>query len=136
MIITQLLYKIEVEVDENGKKVFKGWKAPGEPWVRYIGMPTVVDANSNEKYPEYIDYYQGLDGNLWKVSDLEGNGETTYAPYSCFNQYMFDKKEIIDYPVAPGAPKVQITDYYAWYGLYLSTAEVNLYLAEFKLLAQ
>ena len=128
--------KIEVEVDENGKKVFKGWKAPGEPWVRYIGMPTVVDANSNEKYPEYIDYYQGLDGNLWKVSDLEGNGETTYAPYSCFNQYMFDKKEIIDYPVAPGAPKVQITDYYAWYGLYLSTAEVNLYLAEFKLLAQ
>ena len=127
--------KIEVE-EVNGKKVFKGWKAPGEPWVRYVGMPTVVDASLNELYPEYIDYYQGLDGNLWKVSDLEGNGETTYVPYARLNQYMFDKKEIISFPVAPGAPKVQITDYYAWYGLYLSTAEVNLYLAEFKLLAQ
>lgn len=127
--------KIEVE-EVDGKKVFKGWKAPGEPWVRYIGLPTVVDANSNETYPEYVDYYQGLDGNLWKVSDLEGNGETTYIPYARLNQYMFDKKEIISFPVAPGAPKVQITDYYAWYGLYLSTAEVNLYLAEFKLLAQ
>jgi len=127
--------KIEVE-EVDGKKVFKGWKAPGEPWVRYVGMPTVVDASLNELYPEYVDYYQGLDGNLWKVSDLEGKGETTYVPYARLNQYMFDKKEIISFPVAPGAPKVQITDYYAWYGLYLSTAEVNLYLAEFKLLAQ
>lgn len=127
--------KIEVE-EVDGKKVFKGWKAPGEPWVRYIGMPTVVDASLNEIYPEYVDYYQGLDGNLWKVSDKDGNGETTYVPYARLNQYMFDKKEIINFPVAPGAPKVQITDYYAWYGLYLSTAEVNLYLAEFKLLAQ
>lgn len=127
--------KIEVE-EVDGKKVFKGWKAPGEPWVRYVGMPTVVDASLNEMYPEYVDYYQGLDGNLWKVSDLEGKGETTYVPYARLNQYMFDKKEIINFPVAPGAPKVQITDYYAWYGLYLSTAEVNLYLAEFKLLAQ
>lgn len=127
--------KIEVE-EVEGKKVFKGWKAPGEPWVRYIGMPTEVDASLNTVYPEYIDYYQGLDGNLWKVSDKEGNGETTYVPYARLNQYMFDKKEIISYPVAPGAPKVQITDLYAWYGLYLSTAEVNLYLAEFKLLAQ
>lgn len=127
--------KIEVE-KVDGKKVFKGWKAPGEPWVRYVGMPTVVDASLNELYPEYVDYYQGLDGNLWKVSDLEGKGETTYVPYARLNQYMFDKKEIISFPVAPGAPKVQITDYYAWYGLYLSTAEVNLYLAEFKLLAQ
>ncbi len=127
--------KIEVE-EVDGKKVFKGWKAPGEPWVRYVGMPTVVDASLNEMYPEYVDYYQGLDGNLWKVSDLEGKGETTYVPYARLNQYMFDKKEIINFPVAPGAPKVQITDYYAWYGLYFSTAEVNLYLAEFKLLAQ
>lgn len=127
--------KIEVE-EVEGKKVFKGWKAPGEPWVRYVGMPTVVDASLKELYPEYTDYYKGLDGNLWKVSDKDGNGETEYVPYARLNQYMFDKKEIISYPVAPGAPKVQITDLYAWYGLYLSTAEVNLYLAEFKLLAQ
>ena len=124
------------DANGNPKKIFAGWNAPGEPWVRYIGMPTEVDASLNTVYPEYIDYYQGLDGNLWKVSDKDGNGETTYVPYARLNQYMFDKKEIISYPVAPGAPKVQITDLNAWYGLYLSTAEVNLYLAEFKLLAQ
>lgn len=124
--------KIEVE-EVEGKKVFKGWKAPGEPWVRYVGMPTVVDASLKA---EYTDYYKGDDDNLWKVSDKDGKGETEYVPYARLNQYMFDKKEIISYPVAPGAPKVQITDLYAWYGLYLSTAEVNLYLAEFKLLAQ
>lgn len=121
--------------DEGGKKVFKGWKAPGEPWVRYYGLPTEVDAGLVDQHPEYADYFDKA-GKLWKVSDKDGKSETTYYPYSSLNQYMFDKKEIIDYPVAPGAPKVQITDLYAWYGLYLSTAEVNLYLAEFKLLSK
>ena len=73
---------------------------------------------------------------MWKVSDKDNNGETSYYPYSPLNQYMLDKKVIIEYPTAPAAPKVQITDLYAWYGLYLSTAEVNLYLAEFKELSQ
>ncbi len=121
----------------DGKKVFKGWKAPGEPWVRYHGLPTEVDAGNSEVHPEYFeDYYGGSGQQLWKVSDKEGKGETTYRPYSFINQYMFDKKEIIDYPVAPAAQRVQITDLYAWYGMYLSAAEVNLYLAEFKLLSQ
>ena len=120
---------------KNGKKVFKEWGGPGEPWVRYYGLPTEVEAGLADQHPEYADYFDKA-GKLWKVSDKDGNGETTYYPYSPLNQYMFDKKVIIDYPVAPGAPKVQITDLYAWYGLYLSTAEVNLYLAELKLLSQ
>jgi len=124
-----------ISEEVNGKKVFKGWKAPGEPWVRYYGLPTEVEAGLADQHPEYVDYFDKA-GKLWKVSDKDGNGETTYYPYSPLNQYMFDKKVIIDYPVAPGAPKVQITDLYAWYGLYLSTAEVNLYLAELKLLSQ
>lgn len=121
--------------EEGGKKVFKGWKAPGEPWVRYHGLPTEVDAGLPDQHPEYADYYDKA-GKLWKVSDKDNKGETTYYPYSPLNQYMFDKKVIIEYPTAPAAPKVQITDLYAWYGLYLSTAEVNLYLAEFKELSQ
>ena len=120
---------------KDGKKVFKEWGGPGEPWVRYYGLPTEVEAGLADQHPEYVDYFDKA-GKLWKVSDKDGNGETTYYPYSPLNQYMFDKKVIIDYPVAPGAPKVQITDLYAWYGLYLSTAEVNLYLAELKLLSQ
>lgn len=121
--------------EEGGKRIFKGWKAPGEPWVRYHGLPTEVDAGLADQHPEYTDYYDKA-GKLWKVSDKDNNGETTYYPYSPLNEYMLDKKVIIEYPTAPAAPKVQITDLYAWYGLYLSTAEVNLYLAEFKELSQ
>ena len=77
---------------------------PGEPWVRYYGLPTEVEAGLADQHPEYADYFDKA-GKLWKVSDKDGNGETTYYPYSPLNQYMFDKKVIIDYPVAPGAPK-------------------------------
>ena len=77
----------------NGKKVFKGWKAPGEPWVRYYGLPTEVEAGLADQHPEYVDYFDKA-GKLWKVSDKDGNGETTYYPYSPLNQYMFDKKSL------------------------------------------
>lgn len=133
--LPSFIQKNIIAEEVNGKKVFKGWKAPGEPWVRYYGLPTEVDAGLADIHPEYADYYDKA-GKLWKVSDKDGKGETNYIPYSQLNQYMFDKKVIIDYPVAPGAPKVQITDLYAWYGMYLSSAEVNLYLAEFKLLSK
>ena len=37
-------------------------------------------------------------------------------------------------PTLPGGPVIQDLDDNPWYGMYMSTAEVNLYLAEFKLL--
>lgn len=123
---------VETEM-KDGKVVFKGWKAPGEPWVRYSGIPAVVDAAQTDLYPGYVDYFDKA-GRLWKLKI--GDSEKTYYPYSSLNQFMFDKKVIIEYPDIPGAPATQITDLYAWYGMYLSTAEVNLYLAEFKLLSK
>ena len=144
-IVVQAFYdkgqRLPSFVEENvyqkkltAKRFSKAGKLP-EPWVRYYGLPTEVEAGLADQHPNMLIILTRL--VLWKVSDKDGNGETTYYPYSPLNQYMFDKKShYIDYPVAPGAPKVQITDLYAWYGLYLSTAEVNLYLAELKLLSQ
>ena len=37
-------------------------------------------------------------------------------------------------PTVPGGPVIERTDDRPWYGLYMGSAEVNLYLAEFKLL--
>lgn len=119
--------KINVK-EEGGKKIFTGWKAPGEPWVRYSGLPSLVDAGQADRYPEYVDYFDKA-GQLWKVENK------TFYPYSRINQFMFDKKVVVEYPDLPGQTTPSTT-LYAWYGLYLSTAEVNLYLAEFKLLGQ
>lgn len=41
-------------------KGFKGWKAPGEPWVRYYGLPTEVEAGLADQHPEYADYLTRL----------------------------------------------------------------------------
>ena len=30
---------VNYTVDADGKKHFESWKAPGEPWVRYYGVP-------------------------------------------------------------------------------------------------
>lgn len=109
----------------DGKKKFDGWKAPGEPWVRYSGLPTMVEAGSTEAYPQYVEYFDKA-GQLWKVENK------TFYPYSRVNQFMFDKKVAVTYPDLPGKTTPSTT-LYPWYGLYLSTAEVNLYLAEFKL---
>ena len=42
-------------VDADGKKHFESWKAPGEPWVRYYGVPCQVDINKKEEYKDYFD---------------------------------------------------------------------------------
>ena len=49
-----------ISEEVNGKKVFKGWKAPGEPWVRYYGLPTEVEAGLADQHPEYADYFDKL----------------------------------------------------------------------------
>lgn len=119
--------KIITEV-KDGKTVFKDWKAPGEPWVRYHGIPSFVDAGSTDLHPEYADYFDKAK-QLWVTSGK------TFNPTSRVNQYMFDKKVAIEYPDLPGETEPE-KNLYAWFGLYLSAAEVNLYLAEFKLLSK
>ena len=114
----------------GGKKVFKAWKGAGEPWVRYYGVPVEMNASNNAA--QYGDWF---DSPRFRVSDAEGNNLTSYTPYSQFQQQMIIGRSYnFQLPKAPGEPVTQVIDPRPWYGLYMGGAEVNLYLAEFKLL--
>lgn len=113
-----------------GVETFKAWKGMGEPWVRYYGLPTeysasqLQDANNNYIYGEWYQYdlaQQGLPGSK------------TFRPYSTFNEEMVQGRVNFTIPTAPEGPTITDTDDNPWYGMYLTTAEVNLYLAEFAL---
>lgn len=117
---------VESEVDSNGREIFKGWKAPGEPWVRYFGAPTKINANLD---PQYYDYF---DSNRFKIT-LNGV-EKSYSPVSYYNEENVRGQIDYTYPDAPGAPVVQDKEDCPWYAVFFSTAEVNLYLAELRLL--
>ena len=120
---------IEFEV-VGGKKVFKAWKGAGEPWVRYYGVPVEMNASNNAA--QYGDWF---DSPRFRVSDAAGNNLTSYTPYSQFQQQMIIGRSYnFQLPKAPGEPVTQVIDPRPWYGLYMGGAEVNLYLAEFKLL--
>lgn len=117
---------VETEKNAEGKEVFKGWKAPGEPWVRYYGRPVLITANLEA---EYLDYF---DSDRFKIK-LNGV-ERSYSPFSSYNEENIRGQIDFTYPDAPGAPVVQDKDDNPWYGVLFTTAEVNLYLAEFSLL--
>ena len=120
-----------IEFEEvGGKKVFKAWKGAGEPWVRYYGVPVEMNASNNAA--QYGDWF---DSPRFRVSDAAGNNLTSYTPYSQFQQQMIIGRSYnFQLPKAPGEPVTQVIDPRPWYGLYMGGAEVNLYLAEFKLL--
>lgn len=114
--------------ETDGKKQFVAWKGLGEPWVRYYGLPVEMDAGQNAAlYGDYFDY-----SNRSKLK--VGSAEKVYTPFSGFNQEMIIGRYDFTLPTVPGGPVIQDLDDNPWYGMYLSTAEVNLYLAEFKLL--
>jgi len=111
----------------DGKKVFSKWKGLGEPWVRYYGMPVVMNANQNSAYDSY---FKTAPYTLVSTSGTQ----YTYNSTSPYNEEMVRGRVHYTVPVAPGdTPPVDATDN-PWYGMYMSTGEVNLYLAEFALL--
>ena len=111
------------EVD--GKKVFESWKAPGEPWVRYIGMPVQINASTD---PQWEQYYDNQD--QWLRLEVEGQTPKTYSPASYMNMEMYEGNRTYTYPTKPGGPVVQDKEPKSFYGMYMSAGEVNLYLAE------
>ncbi len=114
--------------ESGGKKTFVSWKGAGEPWVRYYGLPVEMDAAQNTT--AYGDYFDYTNRSKLKI----GDAEKTFTPYSGFNQEMIVGRYDFTLPTLPGGPVIQDLDNNPWYGMYMSTAEVNLYLAEFKLL--
>lgn len=115
----------------NGKKTFVRWKGMGEPWVRYYGLPVEFNAKNNSAaYGDWFDY-----SNHFKITDENGQSEKTYRPYSLYQQQMvIGRYYTFTLPTVPGGPVITRTDNRPWYGMYLGGSEVNLYLAEFKLL--
>lgn len=115
--------------EENGKKVFTGWKAPGEPWVRYHGLPCEIGANQDNKYKEYFD----PSSTLFSLVNKNGD-KKTYQPLAKRNQESIKGMLTYTYPDAPDVSPVEDKEQYGWYGLYFSSGEVSLLMAEFKLL--
>ncbi len=114
--------------EEEGKKTFESWKGLGEPWVRYYGLPVEMDAAQDaETYGDYFDY-----SNRSKLRI--GDAEKIFTPFSGFQNEMIIGRVDFTLPTLPEGPVIQDLDDNPWYGMYMSTSEVNLYLAEFKLL--
>lgn len=108
---------------ENGQ--FIEWNAPGEPWVRYEGLPLAF--NAAQQMGTYGDWFN-------YSTQCRYDDNYTYTPFSYFQEEQIRGRVDFTMPVAPYDPVIEDTNDVPWYGMYMSTAEVNLYLAEFSLL--
>lgn len=115
--------------EEGGKKIFTGWKAPGEPWVRFHGLPSEIGAGQNNKYVDYFD----PSGTILILTNKEGT-KKTYTAAAFRNEELIKGMFTYTYPDVPDVTPVEDKEPYGWYGLYFSSGETNLLLAEFKLL--
>lgn len=122
---------VEYTTDASGKKTFVRWKGLGEPWVRYEGLPVEFNARNNSSvYGEWFDYT-----NRYTITDENGQSSKSYRPYSLYQHMMvIGRYYTFTLPTVPGGPVITRTDSRPWYGMYMGGGEVNLYLAEFKLL--
>jgi len=117
-----------VKYDADGN--FDGWNGPGEPWVRYYGAPISPDAKLDGDNNIYFDQ-----GNLYKIKDESGQIERSYSATSLFSQKLVRTSYDYTYPTKPGGRVIELKDDVAPLQVILgSSAETNLYLAEFKLL--
>lgn len=118
---------VETTVDENGNKRFSAWKSPGEPWVRYHGVP--ADLQSKEYEQNMQDYYTVANRELGT-----GDQKKSYSPWSGLNETMLKGRYSYSYPSLPGESSKKDETEKPTHFTYMSAAEVNLYLAEFKVL--
>jgi hypothetical protein len=111
-----------VEYDTDGN--FAGWKGDGEPWVRYHGAPLSPDAvldPANEMY-----FNQGATNKI---------DTKTYSATSLYSEKLIRTTYDYTYPTKPGGRIIELKDNEPPLYVILGTsAETNLYLAEFKLL--
>lgn len=114
-----------VVLDEKGN--FKEWGGMGEPWVRYQGLPVVYDGHLKDEYKQFFKY-----GNDYQLP--AGDGVKDYYPFSYQTPEMKKGREDFTLPTVGKEKVIQDTEDNPLYTMYLTSAEVNLYLAEFKLL--
>lgn len=131
------------EVGADGKKKFVKWGGLGEPWVRYYGMTEDWNANldATGKYRWYFQSNYSKAAEELTLYDAEKKNPTQYTTYSMLNRMMIigntytaaSQSEAAALP-GEGSKATFTTNNRPWYGMYLSGAEVNLYLAEFAML--
>ena len=112
----------------DASKKFTGWKAPGEPWVRYHGAPVSPDAKQD---PANNIYFNQSELNRLTV----GGVQKTYASTSLYSEKNTRTSYDYTYPTKPGGRVIELKDNDPGLNVILaSSAETNLLLAEFKLL--
>ncbi|WP_165043572.1 SusD/RagB family nutrient-binding outer membrane lipoprotein [Dysgonomonas sp. ZJ709] len=117
-------------IEVNGsKKTFTAWKGDGEPWVRYYGAPLEIGAGQDDANK----WIFNPTGTLFTLKTSAG-ADKTYRALSFRNQEIVKGIYDFTYPDAPDVAPDKDIEQTPWYGIFFSAAEVNLLLAEFKLL--
>lgn len=132
---------VEYTTDADGKKKFVKWKGMGEPWVRYYGLTEDWEAQ-NDNTGKYKWYFPSSYADAAKelyLRNSEGKNETGYTAYSVLNRMMiigrnYTAASQVEAATLPDDTYTFTSKDRPWYGLYMSAAEVNLYLAEFAML--
>lgn len=133
---------VEYDIDEvTKKKTFVDWKGPGEPWVRYYGITEDWAAGNNTTgaYKWYFpENYPNADKELY-LHNEKGQNPKSYQVFSTLNRMMiigryYTSAQEVEAATLPDDVYTYTTIDRPWYGMYLSAAEVNLYLAEFAML--
>lgn len=132
---------VEYTTDADGKKKFVKWKGLGEPWVRYYGLTEDWEAQ-NDNTGKYKWYFPSSYADAAKelyLYNSEGKNPTGYTTYSVLNRMMiigrsYTAASQVQSATLPDDTYTFTSKDRPWYGLYMSAAEVNLYLAEFAML--
>lgn len=112
----------------NSKGGFESWKAPGEPWIRYFGVPVSPEATLDSKNDIYFNQSVLNKIVLNKI-------EKSYRSTSNYSEFITRTEINFSYPTKPGGRVIEQKDNYPGIHILLgSSAETNLLLAEFKLL--
>ena len=132
---------VNYTIGADGKKDFVSWGGPGEPWVRYYGITEDWNAgnSSSAAYRWYFpENYPNADKELY-LHNEKGQNPKSYQVYSTLNRMMiigryYTSAQEVEAATLPDDVYTYTTIDRPWYGMYLSAAEVNLYLAEFAML--
>ena len=120
-----IMDNVNYEIEADGIYQFVSWKGVGEPWVRYYGLP--LEFNAGQQAGLYGDWFNYTVRSRYNENHI-------YRPYSMFQTEMLYGRIDFSYPIIPGDPAIRDTEDVPWWGMYMTSAEVNLYLAEFALL--
>ena len=125
--------------DSNGKKTFVSWGGLGEPWVRYHGLVedygAGTDATGTYKW-YWPSNYSRAESELYLH---DSSNSYSYQVYSQLNRLLiigryYTNADHVSDATLPSDTYTFTTSSRPWYGMYMSAAEVNLYLAEFAML--